>query len=162
MSSKKFCRRLVATWLLGLCALVYGSTVAADATGLVVAARGTVNAEAQGVQRPLKQGDHIFVKDKIVSGDRSFAVLQFSDGAKVTVRPNSAMIIENYVYNGDENDVAVLGLVEGGLRVITGAMTKQHPESYKVKTPVALMGVRGTQFAVMLCDQELCLEDVKY
>jgi hypothetical protein len=142
--------------------LVYGSTVAADATGLVVAARGTVNAEAQGVQRPLKQGDHIFVKDKIVSGDRSFAVLQFSDGAKVTVRPNSAMIIENYVYNGDENDVAVLGLVEGGLRVITGAMTKQHPESYKVKTPVALMGVRGTQFAVMLCDQELCLEDVKY
>jgi hypothetical protein len=37
-------------------------------------------------------------------------------------------------------------------------MAKNHPDHYKVKTPVALMGVRGTEFAVMLCGDRLCEE----
>ena len=130
----------------------------ADNTGMVVASRGDVTAEIGGELRILKQGDDIFVTDEIVTGDKSFAVLQFVDGAKVTVRPNSAIVIEDYVYNGNEEDVATLSLVSGGLRVITGAMAKSNPENYKVRTPVALMGVRGTEFAVMLCGDQLCAD----
>jgi hypothetical protein len=159
MLTKNIWKRLLPSLLLGLSAVAYGSLVAEDSTGLVVAARGTVSAQSTGGERALKQGDSIFVEDQIVTGDKSFAVVQFSDGAKVTVRPNSAMIVEEYVYNGGSDDAATLSLVEGGLRVITGAMTKQDPESYKVKTPVALMGVRGTEFAVMLCDEEVCEQE---
>jgi hypothetical protein len=119
---------------------------------------GDVTAEIGGELRILKQGDDIFVTDEITTGDKSFAVLQFVDGAKVTVRPNSAIIIEDYVYNGTDEDVATLSLVSGGLRVITGAMAKSNPENYKVRTPVALMGVRGTEFAVMLCGDQLCAD----
>ena len=54
---------------------------------------------------------------------------------------------------------ATLNLVSGGLRVITGAMAKSNPENYKVRTPVALMGVRGTEFSVFLCGDALCDED---
>ena len=65
---------------------------------------------------------------------------------------------------GGDEDAATLSLVEGGLRVITGAVAKAEPEKYKLETPVALMGVRGTEFAVVLCDdgtvcQEEGLED---
>ena len=56
-------------------------------------------------------------------------------------------------------DEATLSLVEGGLRVITGAMAKNNPENYKVKTPVALMGVRGTEFSIFLCGDSLCDEN---
>ena len=80
-------------------------------------------------------------------------------GAKVTVRPDSTLIIEQYLYAGGEDDEATLNLVSGGLRVITGAMAKSNPENYKVKTPVALMGVRGTEFSIMLCGDEICAED---
>ena len=83
-------------------------------------------------------------------------MLQFVDGAKVTVRPNSAILIEDYVYNGNAQDTATLSLISGGLRVITGAISKSNPENYKVRTPVALMGVRGTEFAVMLCGDDVC------
>ena len=76
-----------------------------------------------------------------MTGPKSFTVLQFLDGAKVTVKPNSEIVIEDYVYNGNADDRATLSLVSGGLRVITGAMAKNNPENYKVKTPVALMGV---------------------
>jgi len=129
---------------------------AEDSTGMVVASRGEVIAMSNGGSRELKQGDFIYVADEIMTTSRSFVVLQFQDGAKVTVRPDSTLIIEQYLYNGDVNDEAELNLVQGGLRVITGAMAKSNPENYKVRTPVALMGVRGTEFSIMLCGDDVC------
>jgi hypothetical protein len=126
---------------------------------MVVASRGEVIAMSNGGSRELKQGDFVYEKDEILTSGRSFAVLQFTDGAKVTVRPDSTLIIDQYLYAGNENDEATLNLVAGGLRVITGAMAKNNPENYKVKTPVALMGVRGTEFSIMLCGDEICAED---
>jgi hypothetical protein len=144
-----------------LVALMASSVAVAeeDSAGMVVASRGEVIAMANGGSRELKQGDFIYVNDEILTSARSFAVLQFTDGAKVTVRPDSTMIIEQYLYAGNAEDAATLNLVSGGLRVITGAMAKTNPENYKVRTPVALMGVRGTEFSIMLCGDEVCAED---
>ena len=133
--------------------------VAEDSSGMVVASRGEVIALSNGGSRELKQGGFIYVNDEILTSGRSFAVLQFTDGAKVTVRPDSTLIIEQYLYAGNDNDVATLNLVSGGLRVITGAMAKSNPENYKVRTPVALMGVRGTEFSIMLCGEDVCGEE---
>jgi hypothetical protein len=91
--------------VLGFSLFASSFAMTADNTGMVVASRGTVTAEVGGEQRILKQGDDIFVSDQIITGNKSFAVLQFVDGAKVTVRPNSAMLIEDYVYNGTDSDV---------------------------------------------------------
>ena len=129
-----------------------------DSSGMVVASRGEVIALSNGGSRELKQGDFIYVNDEIMTTNRSFVVLQFEDGAKVTVRPDSTLIIEQYLYNGNDGDEAELNLVSGGLRVITGAMAKTNPENYKVRTPVALMGVRGTEFSVILCGEGVCDE----
>ena len=145
----------------GLSALLLSAPVLAqeeDSTGMVVASRGEVIALSNGGSRELKQGDFIYINDEIITSNRSFAVLQFEDGAKVTVRPDSTLVIEQYVYNGNDDDAATLNLVEGGLRVITGAMAKSNPENYKVRTPVALMGVRGTEFSVVLCGDHVCAE----
>jgi hypothetical protein len=144
-----------------LLAALFGSATAfaEDSVGMVVASRGEVLAMADGGSRELKQGDFVYEKDEILTSGRSFAVLQFSDGAKVTVRPDSSLIIEQYLYAGSPDDTATLNLVEGGLRVITGAMAKSNPENYKVRTPVALMGVRGTEFSIMLCGEGVCDEN---
>ena len=145
--------------LVATLALSNVSFAAEDSSGMVVASRGEVIALSNGGSRELKQGDFIFVNDEILTSARSFAVLQFSDGAKVTVRPDSTLIIEQYLYAGNDNDEATLNLVSGGLRVITGAMAKNNPENYKVRTPVALMGVRGTEFSIMLCGEDVCEDD---
>ena len=136
-----------------------GAMAAEDSAGMVVASRGEVIALANGGSRELKQGDFVYESDEIITSNKSFAVLQFVDGAKVTVRPDSTVIIEQYLYAGNDSDEATLNLVSGGLRVITGAMAKSNPENYKDRTPVALMGVRGTEFSVMLCGDEICAED---
>jgi hypothetical protein len=151
--------RIIAVLVLIASMAVSTLAIADDNVGMVVASRGEVLAMAKGGSRELKQGDLVYVDDEIMTASRSFAVLQFVDGAKVTVRPDSAMIVEAYLYNGNENDVATLSLVSGGLRVITGAMAKTNPENYKVRTPVALMGVRGTEFSVMLCGDTICEQE---
>ena len=150
--------RILASFV--LVAVLAGPVVAQDqdSSGMVVASRGEVIALSNGGSRELKQGDFIYVNDEIMTTNRSFVVLQFEDGAKVTVRPDSTLIIETYLYNGDAGDAAELNLVSGGLRVITGAMAKNNPENYKVRTPVALMGVRGTEFSVILCGEGVCDE----
>jgi hypothetical protein len=154
----KTVNRIIAGTLLVASLMVSTLTIAADNAGMVVASRGEVIAMSNGGSRELKQGDFVFVDDEIMTSNRSFAVLQFVDGAKVTVRPDTVMIVETYLYNGNEDDAATLSLVSGGLRVITGAMAKSNPENYKVRTPVALMGVRGTEFSVMLCGDDVCGE----
>lgn len=150
---------LVILLIAGLAAFV-SNVFADEAKGLIVASRGTVIATGAAESRELKQGDEVFVDDAIMTGPKSFAVIQFLDGAKVTIKPDSEISIDDYVYNGNADDKATLNLVSGGLRVITGAMAKSHPENYKVKTPVALMGVRGTEFAIQLCGNEICEQEV--
>jgi hypothetical protein len=147
-----------------LAALIAGSMIlpafAQDSTALLVASRGEVFAEYETDRRTLARGDGVEEEERIITGDKSFAVLQFVDGAKVTVRPNSVLEIKEYVYNGGDENAATLSLVQGGLRVITGAMAKAEPESFKVETPVALMGVRGTEFSIVLCDDgTVCQEE---
>ncbi len=155
----KFKSRVLSILFLMAVMAVSTAAVAEDSAGMVIASRGIVIALANGDSRELKQGGFVYVKDEILTSARSFVVLQFTDGAKVTVRPNSNLIIEAYLYAGNDSDEATLNLISGGLRIITGAMAKTNPEKYKVRTPVALMGVRGTEFSIMLCGDEMCAED---
>jgi hypothetical protein len=158
LSNMKLKSRIFSTLIL-MTGMAVVTAAAEDSSGTVIASRGEVSAIAAGNSRELKQGDSVYVNDEILTSARSFAVLQFTDGAKVTVRPDSKLVIENYLYAGNDNDEATLSLVSGGLRIITGAMAKTNPENYKVRTPVALMGVRGTEFSIMLCGDQICAED---
>ncbi|MGD2130463.1 MAG: FecR domain-containing protein [Lysobacterales bacterium] len=151
--------KLISISVLVGCLFLSVQAVAEDSAGMVVASRGEVIALSNGGSRELKQGDFVYKADEIMTSGKSFAVLQFVDGAKVTVRPDSTLIIEQYLYAGNDNDEATLNLVSGGLRVITGAMAKTNPENYKVRTPVALMGVRGTEFSIQLCGDQVCAPD---
>jgi hypothetical protein len=112
----------------------------------VVAIRGDVATQ----ETVLAQGAGVNVGDTITSQDKSFAVLQFVDGAKVTIRPDSSLVIEEYSYLEGDKDNAKLNLLSGGLRIVTGAMAKTSPDDYTLETPVALMGVRGTEFSIQL------------
>ena len=113
------------------------------------------------LREPLGQGKGIYAEDQVTTGEKSFAVLQFVDGAKVTVRPESVLLVKEYAFTGGDEDIATLSLIKGGLRVVTGAMAKSNPEKYKVETPTALMGVRGTDFSLMICEDEACAEPVE-
>lgn len=136
-------------------ALVVGAFVnAAEPAGEVIAMKGDVTAQSSdGTSRALMKSDQVFVGDQVITGSGAYAVIQFIDGAKATLRPDSNLSINQYTF-GTENDGAVLGLVKGGFRAITGEIAHNRPESFSVQTNVATLGVRGTEFAVRLCDKD--------
>ena len=125
--------------------LLISTPVFADA--LVVAIRGNV----LGDSIQLEQGSSVTVGETIITAEKSFVVLQFTDGSKVTVRPQTEMVIMAYEYMG-ENDQTELSLVSGGLRIVTGAIAKNDPDSYTLNTKTAVMGVRGTEFSIQVVE----------
>lgn len=147
-----FARTLLA--LLG--ATLPGIAAAADA-GTVLFASGSVTAEREPAIA-LNKGDLVLDNDTIVTGDASRAQLLMVDAAKIAIRPNSVLRIDEYTYQEaaatvvtESADKSVMSLVKGGFRTITGAVGKEDNAAYEVRTPVGVLGIRGTNFAVLLC-----------
>lgn len=144
-------------FLIPVFAFVPGLAAAADA-GSVLFTKGEVTAERAPVVA-LAKGDAVLDDDTISTGEASRAQLLMIDGAKIAIRPNSQLRIEEYSYTDDStqanitttDDKSVMSLVKGGFRTITGAIGKENKEDYEVRTAVGVLGIRGTNFAVLLC-----------
>ena len=134
-------------------------TAAAQEAGAVIFARGAVSAERQPPE-VLAKGDAVNVSDTVVTGDTSRAQLLMIDGAKIALRPNSRLAIAEYASTApvssapavtSTEDSAVLDLVKGGFRTITGAIGKDDEADYEVRTAVGVLGIRGTDYSAVFC-----------
>ena len=148
------CFRIVAACLAAAPAI----TLAGEA-GSVAFVAGTVIAE-RAPPAPLAKGDVVFEDDDVVTGAASRAQLVMIDGAKIAIRPSSRISIDEYSFAAAQpasavttsaDDSSVIGLVKGGFRTITGAIGDDNPQNYEVRTAVGVLGIRGTNFAVLLC-----------
>ena len=117
--------------------LLAGPAHAQDA-GSVTFATGDVSAERRPVVA-LAKGDVVLSSDVVVTGRASRAQLLMSDGAKIAIRPESRIVIDEYVYAAaasagatvsSSDDRSVISLVKGGFRSITGAIGKENPQNY--------------------------------
>jgi hypothetical protein len=110
--------------------------------GAAMAVRNQVTSNHGGQERSLATGNRVFQNDRISTGANSVAQLMFTDHTTLSVGPRSQVRLDRYVYDPSRGagDVAV-GFATGALRFVTGT---QAPRNYQVRTPVAVIGVRGT------------------
>ncbi len=95
--------------------------------------------------------------DQVQTESESSSQISFDDKSVVTVRPASKIGIEDFAWNpGEGTGRAVLELFMGAFRAVTGLIAERKPETYNVKTPVALIGVRGTDFGARYCAEQEC------
>jgi len=122
--------------------------------GTVGFSRGS-NAAQQAGQTPrlLGKGSEIFQGDNIQTSERSFVIIDFIDGAKVTVRPNSSFSIDQYQAQAYP-PAAHLSLHEGGLRAESGAIAKESPENFKIKTAAATVKAQQADYSIRLCNND--------
>ena len=124
--------------------------------GEVIQARGeTLAVNQQKVSRDLDVGDAIYVGDKIVTGENGFLRLHMVDDAKLDLRCYSIMVIEKYDLQS-KNRSSILNLLQGSLRKVTGEIGKWTEDIYELKTPVASVGVRGTEYALRVYQSKGC------
>lgn len=83
--------------------------------------------------------------DRVVTGPGSIAELRLRDGTLLTVGKDSEFLIRDFRIYRDKPNVALFDLARGAFRSITGLITRRA-HRYEVRTPVATIGVRGTDF----------------
>ncbi len=83
--------------------------------------------------------------DRIVTSAAAVVELRLRDGTLLTVGRASEFVIRDYRIYKDQPNVALFDLARGAFRSVTGFITKR-PHRYEVRTRVATIGVRGTDF----------------
>lgn len=104
--------------------------------------------------RVLAKGSKIYTGDRLVTEDESYLQVEFTDESRLTVRPNSELLIADYHFEVQQPalDVATFKLIQGGFYSETGLIGKRgNPDAYRVDSSVANIGVRGTRYSVYLC-----------
>lgn len=104
-----------------------------------------------GARRPIAKGDALAPGDQVATG-QGRAQLRFSDGGVVDLAPDSAFRIDAYAFDGAEDGTErkLMTLLKGALRTISGAIGHLHQETYRLDTPVASIGIRGTGYTADL------------
>jgi hypothetical protein len=93
----------------------------------------------------------------VTTGENSSALLKFEDGQVVTMQPDSSFLVREYRY--DANKVAdsniVFSMLKGGMRFITGLIGKAKKQAFRLAAPNATIGIRGTDFMVVMADKSM-------
>jgi hypothetical protein len=130
--------------------LCLADNASATPAGSVIFAKGPVTAQREP-SVALTKGDEVLVEDTVVTGAAGRAQLLMLDGAKIAIRPNSRLRIEEFSFTESSGDKSVTSLFKGGFRTITGAIGKADETAYEVRTPVGVLGVRGTDYMAVFC-----------
>ena len=134
-------------------ALAAAGRIEAADIGRVVLAAGDASAVRGGQVVKLAFGAAVQDKDLLRTGPATNLQVRFQDDSFVSMRENSELRIDEFRFSGkgDGGDSAVFGLVKGGFRALTGLIGRVHNEEYKMVTPTATVGIRGTDYAATLC-----------
>ena len=124
-------------------------TAAEKEAGKTLLTRGEVTGSREGKTVTLKRRSSIFEKDEIRVGEDGRAQFRMVDQAIISLQENSVLQVKKYQFIKGRNDnSALLELLSGGLRTITGAIGKGNKKAYELRTPLATIGIRGTDYEV--------------
>ena len=100
---------------------------------------------------PIREGMHLLVNDVLqTSADGRLGVI-FQDGTRISVGPGAEVRIDRFLYEPADGKFALLlRLARGVLTYVSGKIAQFSPESVSVQTPVGVVGLRGTHFAVSI------------
>ena len=109
--------------------------------------------DVSGQSEPLLLGTLLQEQDRIITGQDAMVILVFTDQARLALRPDSELVIRSYKIDPTgANTRLQLDLLRGTVRQISGQAAHQQPERYRLNTPIAAIGVRGTDFLAKATD----------
>lgn len=124
-----------------------GSVVFVSGPAQLVAADGTRSALQMGAQ--VRQGD------QVTTGKDGYVHVRMIDNAFVAVRPESKFAVELYEYDAASPAASriKLSLHNGNARTVSGKGGEAAKQNYRFNTPMAAIGLRGTDYTVVSSDE---------
>ena len=131
-----------------------------DTAGTVAFVEGNVQS-VTGSAAPvvLMTGAAVHSGDTIRTGALGEVHLQMSDGGLIALRAKTTFRIDSYAVQGETTDSEVFSLVAGAIRSISGWIGKLNPSGYRLQTPTATIGIRGTDHETVYISAENAAPD---
>lgn len=147
-------KRAIAGVCLGILMMIASASVTRAQSPQIAQVKtvsGQVFIQRGSARQAVKVGDAVFEKDTIDTGADGSIGITFIDNTVMSAGPNSEIALEDYKFDSNNFKGSMLtDLNKGTLSMVSGDIAKSSPSAMKVKTPDAILGVRGTHFVVQV------------
>ena len=143
-------QRLIIIAVTLVCGFAGGQSAAQDARPQAIGAVSRIQGEAIGTngtaRRPLGLNSSVFLNDVVSTGDAARLEVTFTDNTRLTLGETAKLTLDSYVFDSAAGSGTIkFGLV-GAFRFVSGQVSKLASADVRVTTPVAIVGIRGTEF----------------
>lgn len=151
--------RILATFMLTLvCLGSFPATAGSTVAGYVLTGSVQATGKDQPAQTRKVAGGEAFMSGETLSTQAKPALIGFSDGTKMTLRPNTELAITAYRYGYGQGE-ALFDLNKGGIKVSTGKIAENDPSKFRVNTPYGDLSLPAPNAKGLAC-AEGCDYDV--
>ena len=117
--------------------------------GRIKVSTGSAFILRDGVQIPAQVGQIVFEADGLRTGGDGKIGVTLSDDTRLSLGPDSELKLERFMFTpADSRFSLVLKFVRGAATYVSGRIAKLAPDSIRLETPAAIIGVRGTTLAI--------------
>jgi hypothetical protein len=129
-----------------LLALACGEAPAQEAIGTVSRTQGEVSGILGGATIPLSPDAPVFLNEVLSTGEAARLEVTFTDRTRLTLGENAKLTLGTYVFNPAAGRRTIKFALVGAIRFVTGKLSRGMLSRVSLTTPVASVGIRGTDF----------------
>jgi Ca2+-binding RTX toxin-like protein len=117
-----------------------------EVIGKVVSIRGDAVAESESGKRFLTLNSAIHSGEIVQTMEGAHLEIRFADGSLLSQDGDSTIELDDYVYEEDNAGTSQLlfEMTQGAFRMVTGKIAEENPGRFKMASPLATIGIRGT------------------
>ena len=117
--------------------------------GRIKVSTGAAFIVRDGADIPAQLGQNVFEADGLRTGGDGKIGVTLNDDTRLSLGPNSELKLERFTYAPAESTFGLaLRFVKGAATYVSGRIAKLAPDSIRLETPAAIVGVRGTTLAI--------------
>jgi len=129
-------------------------TLTAKDVATITGVTGKAFIQRDSVKIDINIGDKLQEKDNVITNDKAKVQIIFTDETIVTIGKNSDFSIGEYLFEDNQEPVAKFSMLKGAMRTITGKIGKIAPDKFTVTAKTATIGIRGTNFSVVVGEND--------
>jgi len=118
--------------------------------GTIMVAKGDAQIKRAHKLLPVKNGMNILKGDEIITKQKTRIQVMLNDDTVITIGPDSSFSFIDYFFDGSKKSTIKMQANRGFFRSVTGKIGKIAPQRFKVKTNLATIGIRGTDFSAQI------------
>ena len=145
-TGRRILHRLIVIAVTLLSGFAGDQAAAQEAIGAVSRIQGEASGTRGGAPRALGLNASVFLNEIVSTGEAARLEVTFTDNTRLTLSAKAELTLDAYVFNPAAGSGTIKFGVVGAFRFLSGQVSKLARSDVNVTTPVAIVGIRGTEF----------------